>query len=129
MRRLKRPTSAASEHFAYLWDHAGGMGKVILLLLLQSVELPTVQELWVELQQRLTKELSISPHRKLLSLYENSLRRLESVEAITFDTQSRLVFGIPLFRRLLSKRSEREDLWAAAIPEFRNDLKEKLHGE
>jgi hypothetical protein len=113
--KLLEPRSAAYEHFAYFWDRASGMGKIILLLLLSSAEPLTPDELQNNMQQRLAEQQINLPATWLVVEYHHSLLRLQTVEAVILDSANRPVFGIPLFRRLLVKRSQRENLWESTL--------------
>ncbi len=112
---ITAPRSALYEHFAYLWDRVGGMSKVILLVLLSRVDPPTDKELRQAVHRHLIEAGLHMGARQVDQAYWQSLHRLKVMEAITEDTRERLMFGIPLFRRLLQKRSEREDLWRVAF--------------
>jgi len=123
--RIIAPHSAAYEHFAYLWDWSNAIDKVILLTLLESVEAPNPQELWQSMSQQLGKRHAEIFLTTLASTYETSLRRLQAVEAIALDSHNRFTFGIPLFQRLLTKRSEREDLLGIALQGLQGNAREE----
>jgi len=107
-------SSAASEHFAYLWDRAGGMGKLILLTLLRHPGVMAKDELEEAVQRYLRGNGLAGRASSLLPDYDDSLQRLLVVEAVQRAPGGGYRFGIPLFRRLLLKRNEREDLEEAA---------------
>jgi len=112
--KLIAPGSEAFEHFEYLWVHAGSVGQAILLTLLGSVEPPTQKELRAAVLTQLEERCNRRSSHWATS-YADSLRRLQRVEAVRLETNNRYRFGIPLFRRLLARRSEREELWETMI--------------
>ncbi len=105
---ITTPRSPLSEHFAYLWDRVDGLSKLILLTLLREASPPSEGELIQAVRWWLQSEGLHFP--RVEEELEAHLQRLEAMEAIVRDRYGRLRFGIPLFRRLLRKRSEREDL-------------------
>ncbi len=110
------PRSPLSEHFAYLWDRVDGLNKLILLLLLRKATSPTETELLQAVRSWLATEgVALS---NLEEQVKSHLQYLEAMEAVIRDRYGRLQFGIPLFRRLLRKRSEQEDLWGV----IRNEM-------
>jgi len=119
--KLIEPRSAAYEHFAYFWDRADGMGKAILLLLLSRTEPLTPEALQDIIQQRLAEPPVNLPAPWLVIKYNQSLLRLQAVEAVIPDNANRLMFGIPLFRQLLIRRSQRENLWESTVQLLQTD--------
>lgn len=106
--RLVGSGSAAYEHFAYLWDLADGIGKMILVALLRQPGLEPI-----DLRQTVLHELLAEPRparTAVLEAYDESLQRLETVNAVRRVPGSGYEFGIPLFRRLLLERDTRQDL-------------------
>lgn len=116
------PRSTAYEHFAYLWERAGGLGKAILLTLMSSSEPRSRPELERDVLARLRQDRANVPPSAVKARYEANLRRLEVVEAIRLNRSNRYIFGVPLLRRLLVERSEREDLWALALAEIGDEF-------
>jgi hypothetical protein len=102
--------SAASEHFAYLWDRAGGVGKLILLALLRHPGAMTRDELTGAMRALLVPEVAASRSPAVLEAFEESMQRLLVVDAVRRVPGGGYSFGIPIFRRLLLRRNEREDL-------------------
>ena len=103
------PRSPLSEHFAYLWDRVDGLSKLMLLLLLREATPPSEGELLEAVHAWLEEEgLEV---QGLKNAIKHRIQRLNAMEAIQRDRFGRLTFGIPLFQRLLGKRSEQEDLW------------------
>jgi hypothetical protein len=106
--------SATSEHFAYLWDRAGGVGKLILLALLHHPGPMSRAEL-TEAMQRLAKGAGpADPAAGGVEAFDDSMQRLLVVHAVRRVPGGEYAFGIPIFRRLLLKRADREDLERAA---------------
>ena len=112
-RHMLNEGSAASEHFAYLWDRAGGIGRLILLALLHHPGALRHDELKNAMLLRLLDQAPASRARAA-SAFDDSLQRLLVVDAVRKVPGGGYAFGIPLFRRLLLKRHEREDLLQAA---------------
>jgi AAA ATPase domain len=108
-RRILTDSGAASEHFAYLWDRAGNMGKLILLTLLHNPLAMGHEELREEMVRLLRGHLGVVAEPASLRGFEDHLQRLTIVDAIRLGPGG-YSFGIPLFRRLLLKRAERGDL-------------------
>jgi hypothetical protein len=112
-RQMTAANSPASEHFAYLWDRASGIGKLILLVLLRH---PGVMD-GADLQATVRRQvdgLALQWRTDPLDDYDDSLQRLVVVDAVRSVPGGGYGYGIPLFRRLLLNRGERDDLEAAA---------------
>lgn len=108
--RMLADGSAAAEHFAYLWDRAGGIGKLILLALLRHPGPMSGDELKEAVLRRLPGDAAPGSAAAVLAGFDDSLHRLIVVDAVRRAPGGAYTFGIPLFRRLLLKRDEREDL-------------------
>lgn len=110
-RNMLTEGSAASEHFAYLWDRAGGVGKLVLLALLRHPGAMARDELHAAMLRLLGPAAStgITPEA-----FDDNLQRLIVVDAVRRVPGGGYSFGIPIFRRLLLNRNEREDLEQAA---------------
>ena len=112
-RNMLTEGSAASEHFAYLWDRAGGIGKLILLALLRHPGAMSRDEL-KKAVQNLIGHIPAGRAPAALESFDDSMQRLVVVDAVRQVPGGGYSFGIPIFRRLLLRRNEREDLRRAA---------------
>lgn len=112
------PKSAAYIHFDYLWEPVSHLERMILLSLLHVEEPPTTEELYRQVAQRLRQVGLVLTQEGLKADYSRCLAHLYVIGAIEKNNSGRLVFGIPLFRRLLNQRTQHEDLWAIVVHEF-----------
>jgi hypothetical protein len=112
-RNMLTEGSAASEHFAYLWDRAGGVGKLILYALLRHPGAMSRDEL-AEAVRELLGPGAGGRAAAAMEAFDDSMQRLLVVDAVRQAPGGGFSFGIPIFRRLLLKRNEREDLRRAA---------------
>jgi hypothetical protein len=120
-RNMLTEGSAASEHFAYLWDRAGGVGKLILLALLRhpgAMSRDELREAIVGLLGRDAPDVPTAQARAALEVFDDSMQRLVVVDAVRRAPGGGYSFGIPIFRRLLLRRNEQEDLEQAAHEEL-----------
>jgi hypothetical protein len=115
-RRMMSAGSPASEHFAYLWERARRVGRLVLLELLRRPDSMGLRELRQSVTRRLTEVGVETP----LDDFDDTVRRLVVVHAVRRTPEGRIAFSIPLFRRLLVKRGEREDLQRSVLEEFRH---------
>jgi hypothetical protein len=113
-RHMLTEGSAASEHFAYLWDRAGGVGKLILYALLRHPGAMSRDELREAVRDLLGPDAGDGRATAALDAFDDSMQRLVVVDAVRHSPGGGYAFGIPIFRRLLLKRNEREDLRRAA---------------
>jgi hypothetical protein len=123
VQRIVGQQRQAYDHFAYLWDHAEPVSRLILALLLASDEPLNDARLWDQLLTNLSQQQVTLPQAWLREQYERDLLRLQNVgEAIVRDSQGCYGFGIPLFRYWLRERGRRENLSdkavAAVLDEF-----------
>ncbi|WP_203930536.1 ATP-binding protein [Virgisporangium ochraceum] len=119
-RQMMIPGSAAWEHFAYMWDRASGVGKLILLTLLSHPGAMDGAQLKATVRRHVV-ERAVRGDADPLGDYDESLLRLVVVDAVREIPGGGYGFGIPLFRRLLMHRGEREDLEAVADQDLAQD--------
>jgi hypothetical protein len=126
-RRIVAQGSAAYEHFAFLWDRAGGVGKLLLVTLLGNPDPMTKDELHQAVLARLGtrgRALAASGPGQL----DDHLERLRVVDAVQELRGAGYAFGIPLFRRLLLERDRHENLQALALEALEAEHPERRHG-
>jgi hypothetical protein len=126
VRKVVQPQSAFYNHLAYLWDMPGSVGKAILLTLLGSADALPSEELYAALDERLLEQGGGFLGNWLLAQYRSSLHSLQVTQAVGWDSANRLTFRIPLFRRLLEGRSQREALWEVTLQEMREQYMREM---
>jgi len=111
--------SAASNHISYIWEESDYMAKVILLVMLDRLEPLSFDELMTELQENARRyEIHLSKSQIDKKL-KDSKERLLAMGVISESTSHQYEWGIPMFRRLLEVRREREDLWLVPIQQLK----------
>jgi hypothetical protein len=125
---ITAPNSAADEHFGYLWTHAGGMGKALLLAFQASDEAHSEIQLKQKTLDRLSSLHGDLPKDWLMFQYDRALKRLEAIDALRRRKDNRIVLGIRLLRHSLVGRAGGEALWEDAIRSLNAELKESQRG-
>ncbi|HLF27946.1 MAG TPA: hypothetical protein VJG32_16555 [Anaerolineae bacterium] len=116
---------AAYDHFAYLWDHTDSFSRLILAHLLATPETLDHEALWGRVCAQVRQAYAACDEIRLRLVFEQRVRWLQNVvEAIVFDAQRGYIFGTPLFRYWLNERGQREDLYADALAQVVEIIKD-----
>jgi hypothetical protein len=114
---------AAYDHFAYLWDHALPLARLIMAHLLASPEPLDHDTLLRRVCARVREARPAVDDAWLKGEVAHRLRWLQNVvEAIVLDDQRRYMLGTLLFRYWLIERGQRENLLADALAQVLDTL-------
>jgi AAA ATPase domain len=116
--RIVMEEGAANLAFDYMWQGASPTGKLLLLTLLHRDLAVAYDELKTAARRLLEIHDRADLAGVLLAQFDDSVTRLTYMDAVRHVPGAGYAFGIPIFRRLLVRRAERNDLEAATIEEL-----------
>ena len=117
-KQLMLKQGAANLYFDFMWEGSGPSGRLLMLTLLYSHSSMNAEELKNAALRILDRRDRSALAGCLLANFDDSLRRLTYMDALRNTSGSGYTFSIPIFRRLLVRRSEGEDLEGAVIDEL-----------
>jgi hypothetical protein len=115
--RIVEGGSTAYEHFSWIWDSTTAVGKLTLLVLLESGGPVTSVELEQAVIQSIADAGLVAGPSTFVPMFTDSLSRLQAMEVIRREG-GRYDFAVLLFRRVLAGRSRHEALEEAALMEY-----------
>lgn len=116
--RMMVEGGAADLAFDYMWRGASPTGRLLLLTLMHRDLAMAHDELRAAVRLLLENRRRADLADILLAQFDDSLTRLEYVDAVRHVPGAGYAFGVPIFRRLLVRKAERTDLEAATIEEL-----------
>jgi AAA ATPase domain len=123
-RRMVLEGGAADLAFDYMWQGASPAGKLLLLTLLHQDTRMAREELKAAARLLLENRGRADLVGRLLGQFDDGLIRLTYMDAVRLVPGKGYKFGVPIFRRLLLRKTERNDLEQEAIEE----LAASVHG-
>ncbi len=122
-RRMIVEGGAADLAFDYMWRGASPTGRLLLLTLMHRDIAMAHDELRAATRQLLENRERADLVGVLLTQFDDSLTKLEYVDAVRHVPGAGYAFGVPIFRRLLVRKAERTDLEVATIEELATSVK------
>jgi len=126
--RLIGQGSAADTYFEHMWEQASGVGKLLLLALLNNLTVMRRDELAAGAIQILRAYSRPDLTAALLAGVDRNLKQLARMEAMR-SSPGGYAYGVPLFRRVLAYRDSRDDgLARVAVNQLSDEFSGEHHG-